>query len=370
VGGRDVALTLDATKAVFAALRGHPEELHMQCNVCFAIGCIAHSCREGQVATVAAGGLDAALAALRAPSDEGAVQASCGAIAGMCHLVIDRPSSSAEQAKAAAAGCIEAVVGAMQRHPANVELQEQASLALASMAACNARNQVRAALAGAPAALVAALRLAHHASFSAYRCRLLIEACLALHFLAWQNEFAHKKVILAGALEALEATLTTRLRTDSDRLDVLDPCYYALLILLPGHEARAVCAGVADAASPHALLTAVPVIQRAAVRALKLLQAAVDQHDRSPAACAYDSCVRCAGLRASGAICALPGCGARTRADNSGKKLLRCGGCRAAVFCGAAHQREDWAGRHEAECRMLREQQMQLATVAGGSSAD
>jgi hypothetical protein len=33
VGGRDVALTLDATKAVFAALRGHPEELHMQCNV-------------------------------------------------------------------------------------------------------------------------------------------------------------------------------------------------------------------------------------------------------------------------------------------------------------------------------------------------
>jgi hypothetical protein len=54
-------------------------------------------------------------------------------------------------------------------------------------------------------------------------------------------------------------------------------------------------------------------------------------------------------------MCALPGCGARRRAGGGGggggvKKLLRCGACRGATYCCAAHQREDWA-RHKEECR-------------------
>jgi hypothetical protein len=48
-------------------------------------------------------------------------------------------------------------------------------------------------------------------------------------------------------------------------------------------------------------------------------------------------------------MCALPGCGARTRNGSANKKLLRCGTCRAACYCGAAHQREDW-GRHKGAC--------------------
>jgi hypothetical protein len=48
-------------------------------------------------------------------------------------------------------------------------------------------------------------------------------------------------------------------------------------------------------------------------------------------------------------MCALAGCGARSRAGAAAKKLLRCGTCRAACYCSAAHQREDWR-RHKCEC--------------------
>jgi hypothetical protein len=47
-------------------------------------------------------------------------------------------------------------------------------------------------------------------------------------------------------------------------------------------------------------------------------------------------------------MCALPGCGARSR-EGSAKKLLRCGTCLAACYCSAAHQREDW-DRHKGAC--------------------
>jgi hypothetical protein len=366
VAGRDMKLARKAINAVLAAMRGHPEEADLLCNGCFALGCIARSCREAQAATVAAGGLDAALAVLRAvPSDDGSVQASCCAIAGMCRLTMDCPSPEA-QAKAAAAGCIEAVIGAMQRHAANVGVQEHASAALAALVARDARNQVRAGVAGAPGALVAALHLAH-ASTGAEAWRAQHEACSAARLLACNNEFAHKKLIEAGVLEALAATLATPFRGDKGRLQVLDSCCYALKTLLPGHEARAVCAGVADALSMHVTPTAGPTVQPVAVATLQLLQAAVDAHDGSTAACAHDGCVRCANLRASGAMCAQPGCGARVRADDSGKKRLRCGGCRAAVYCGAAHQSEDWT-RHRRECRALREKLAHLGAAASDES--
>jgi hypothetical protein len=55
----------------------------------------------------------------------------------------------------------------------------------------------------------------------------------------------------------------------------------------------------------------------------------------------HDGCKRCAAKRDAGRMCALAGCGARKRADGSGKSLLRCGACRTAVYCGLAHQRAD-----------------------------
>jgi hypothetical protein len=78
------------------------------------------------------------------------------------------------------------------------------------------------------------------------------------------------------------------------------------------------------------------------------LQNAAQQHDAR--ACGHDDCKRCAGLRASGRMCSLPGCCARAR--NNGRKLLRCGCCRAATYCGAPHQRGDWQ-RHKLECRAV-----------------
>ena len=52
-------------------------------------------------------------------------------------------------------------------------------------------------------------------------------------------------------------------------------------------------------------------------------------------------------------MCALPGCGARLRADDSGKTLMLCAGCRIVAYCGAEHQRADWKTRHKAECASL-----------------
>jgi hypothetical protein len=78
------------------------------------------------------------------------------------------------------------------------------------------------------------------------------------------------------------------------------------------------------------------------------LQNAAQRHDAR--ACRHDDCKRCAGLRASGRMCSLPGCCARAR--ENGRKLLRCGRCRAATYCGAPHQRCDWE-RHKLECRTV-----------------
>jgi hypothetical protein len=106
----------------------------------------------------------------------------------------------------------------------------------------------------------------------------------------------------------------------------------------------------------------------------RTLRAAAARHDEGGKLGACDAaCARCAEARARGAVCALPGCGARHRrcaatddaAGGSGgaasaaaaaaaaaapKALLRCGRCRVARFCCAAHQREDWE-RHKGECK-------------------
>jgi hypothetical protein len=79
-----------------------------------------------------------------------------------------------------------------------------------------------------------------------------------------------------------------------------------------------------------------------------VLEEAEARHDAG--ACGAAGCTRCAGQRARGELCALPSCGARTRADGSGKKLQRCSGCEAEAYCGAAHQRADWA-RHKPRCQ-------------------
>jgi hypothetical protein len=44
------------------------------------------------------------------------------------------------------------------------------------------------------------------------------------------------------------------------------------------------------------------------------------------------------------------------KTTESGKKLQRCGGCRALAYCETAHQHADWRARHKAECAALKVQ--------------
>jgi hypothetical protein len=93
-------------------------------------------------------------------------------------------------------------------------------------------------------------------------------------------------------------------------------------------------------------------------RLIRLLQPAAQQHDARP--CTHAGCKRCAAARARGAMCALAGCGIRTR--EGGKRLQRCITCRTARYCSKAHQLDDWQ-RHKPECFALRDRQ------AGASGA-
>jgi hypothetical protein len=69
----------------------------------------------------------------------------------------------------------------------------------------------------------------------------------------------------------------------------------------------------------------------------------LQRHDGLPCAHAALRAVR-RSARVRGLVCGLEGCGRRTRAPReSGKKLQRCGGCRALAYCETAHQHADRA---------------------------
>jgi hypothetical protein len=137
---------------------------------------------------------------------------------------------------------------------------------------------------------------------------------------------------------------------------------------MSGEEAlqRALRAGAleaftaAEAAGRHEALN--PVDEGTHTYLAQRLRSAAARHDDGADACAHaDTCARCAHLRAAGAVCALPSCGAQRRGGGGGgecddgaaslapKKLQRCARCRSAAYCGVAHQRADWK-RHKDEC--------------------
>jgi hypothetical protein len=129
----------------------------------------------------------------------------------------------------------------------------------------------------------------------------------------------------------------------------------ALIALLDGSDdaaRRAIHVGVLDIMAREGTRRIDPDVLPDHDRLLSALQAAAQLHDA--AACAHDGCKRCAAARDAGRICALAGCCARKRADGSGKRLLRCGACAVAAYCGQAHQRADYA-RHKDECAALGE---------------
>jgi hypothetical protein len=170
----------------------------------------------------------------------------------------------------------------------------------------------------------------------------------------------HKhKAAAVGAIEVLVAHMGA---SAGAAVFSLTCCLLYHLLEGTGHDARAVLAGALEAAESQRAETAGH--ETARLQLIRNLQPAAQRHDAEP--CAVAGCKRCAAARDSGVMCALPGCGARVR-DGGAKKLLRCGTCRAACYCGATHQREDWR-RHKDACGTpLRDDADKQAGGASGS---
>jgi hypothetical protein len=333
----------EALTVVTAALRAHPQEVSVLIPGCAAITSLMMHSEASQRAAGTCGAIAAVVSALRAfPAEEELQKCGFNALNNMCYNVRDN------QLAAAAAGGLEVAVATL-RTQSDLEIQTAACGALGALIISTPSNQRRAGELGGVEAMLAALRActasprpdAPHADFFQCWGTTLLK-------LLMPPVNAHKAVA-AGVIELLVG----RIRCAPAAADAADfgwECY-VLKYLLGGteHEARAMLAGTLEALEALGASQAVqaPMFETACVELIQRLQPAARRHDAAP--CAVAGCQRCAAARASGAMCALPGCGARGRDGAANKKLLRCGTCRAACYCGAAHQREDW-GRHKGTC--------------------
>jgi hypothetical protein len=225
--------------------------------------------------------------------------------------------------KAGAEGVITAVMAAMHAHPDDLRVQAGCCAALTSAAAGAPENAASARAAGAVEALVMAIT-AHRTHFG-----VLNFGCGALAVL---GDFA--RAVRAGAVELLSSIVQAEAEQEDDSDD-------------EGEEDSSDDDAEEDSGDSFYF------VGTFAQNLLKDLQPAVQLHDASPFT--HAGCKRCAAARASGAMCALASCCARRKPDD-GRKLSRCSGCRAAAYCGAAHQRDDWQ-RHRVECRAQQQQQ-------------
>ncbi len=226
--------------------------------------------------------------------------------------------SPALQSQAGALGAVAAALTVMQLHPADATIQARSCAALLAICMSHAENTVRACEAGGIEVVVACLRSAMGSGAAAVDNRdactcVVFTACRMLTELLCGHAGREARALRAGALEAASAS-------------------------------RAWLGAAGAAVAPIATTAAILATERL----LPLLRAAAQRHDAGACAAPAD-CVRCAASRATGALCGLPACGARTR-DGGAKKLKMCSGCRVVAYCGPEHQHEDWA-RHKDECR-------------------
>jgi hypothetical protein len=177
----------------------------------------------------------------------------------------------------------------------------------------------------------------------------------------------------AGVIEALAAVMSASCVHEGTEKELLGEFYFAIatldVLLLYGNEdaaRQAVHAGVLDIMVREGTQRCETSVLAAHARVLSLLEAAAQLHDA--AVCAHDGCKRCAAARDCGRMCASAGCGSRKRADGSGKRLLRCGACAVAAYCGPAHQREHWE-RHKTECAALAATAGAAQAAAAGAAA-
>jgi hypothetical protein len=283
-----VRISRDGVRAIVAALRAHRTHSGVQRYCCEALSIVISGNATNIAAATNAGAFEAVKAAMQSHPAEAEVQfAGCSVFSSL---------GQGQQAKAHHIGAVDVVCAAMRAHPADALVQRNGCMALACIV-CKHREKLQAACAaGAIEAVVAAANpsLEHLESCTAYET-----AGVTLKEIIWGGHAQEDAALRAGALEALSG----------------------------GGEA-----GTYEADRRH-------VVAR--------LELAARWHDAG--VCTHHAtCKRCAGMRAAGTMCALAGCCARMR--DARKKLLRCGRCGVACYCGAAHQRDDWA-RHKAECR-------------------
>jgi hypothetical protein len=303
-----------AVRAVVAALRAHPNHAFVQYHACMVLHSICEGMRANAAEARAAGAFAAVVVALRkhtrAVGDADVLPNACRALASMAAGVPDN------QAQAAADGALQAVMGAMKAQGASERLQRYGFQALLSIVVGSADNERLAREIGVVGLSLDAVgaSLAHHVGAPA-----------------------------AGGVPAI----VQMRHINEDALDLLEA-----LLRSPDTADWAVRANALETlqAGLNPNVTSTARVTTAFRRIAAHLQAAAARHDG--AACTHADCKRCAPARARGALCALPGCGACKRAEDATKKLLRCGACRTATYCSAAHQADDWE-RHKPECRAL-----------------
>jgi hypothetical protein len=335
-----------------AALRAHRQDVEVLTAGCVVITRLMINTKENQRAVGVSGAIKAVVAAMRAFPAAAELQLyGCNALGNTCHNARDN------QLAAAAAGGLEVTVSAMRTHAANENVHMTGCIALGALVADEPPSQTRAGELGGVEAMVAALRARavplHAESADFFKCwgismlQLLHEHTIHTH-----------KAVAAGTIELLVAHMSA---PETVPLVFEWACsLMARLVSGTGCEARAVLAGALEALEAQHVESA--FVEGNRLRLIRGFQPAAQRHDAAP--CAVAGCKRCAAARDCGAMCALPGCGARGRPD--GKKLLRCGTCRAACYCSAAHQREDW-GRHKGQCgaAVPRDDDAQAAGVSG-----
>jgi hypothetical protein len=343
---RSSGLVCDAITAAVVALSAHCADASVMEHTCSALSHLLVTDAD-RVDAGKAGAVTAVVAALRAHAADANLQRR-----GCCIITHLSTRNSRNAVAASAAGAFEVCASALRAHPDDVNVQVAAVNSLGCMLQAHPRLQAAAGAAGAVEAIVDAMRVpVADARLLAFACEALLRAVQGHRGNAQRSAAAGDAETFAVVMVAScaqEVTVTT--------FSAYDSATRALDALLDGNEdaaRRAIHAGVLDimarqgGPTQRSRQTVVAVHDRV----LSLLQAAAQRHDA--AVCVHDGCKRCAAARDAGRVCALPGCGARKRGDGSGKTLLRCGACRRAAFCGAAHQREDWE-RHKTECAALR----------------
>jgi hypothetical protein len=287
-----VHINTDGIHALLVALRTHRTNSEVQRYCCDALGITISRNADNIVAATKAGAFEAVKAAMQSHPAAAAVQAAgCNAV---CAL-----ADGGQQAKAGNIGAVDDVCAAMRAHAADALVQRNGCVAIACLVCKHRENLQAACAAGAIEAVVAAAdtSIEHLESGSAYDT-----ACDALKEIVWGGDAQEDAALRAGALEVLSVD-----------------CWRAT-------------------GAPH---------EADRVHVIARLELAARRHDAG--VCTHHAtCKRCAGMRAAGTMCALAGCCARMR--DARKKLLRCGRCGVACYCGVAHQRDDWV-RHKAECR-------------------